>query len=178
MADPSVVVDRALSVHQEYPNKRLVVHFLPPHTPFLVRGGEPIPEDSEYRTFHGVRNGTVTESEMREVYRENVEYVLDFVEELVDGLDGKTVVSADHGELLGEGVSAACRLLHPRWSFRDRANFDYGHYSKIRVPELVEVPWLELPHNGRRRIVAADEPAGVEMDEEAIDEQLEALGYK
>lgn len=59
---------------------------------------------------------------VREAYRENLDLALAEVARLLDAAPGRTVVTADHGELLGEGG---------RW----------GHATGAR-PELVEVPWF------------------------------------
>jgi hypothetical protein len=177
MADPERVLEKAIELHERYPNKRLIVHFLPPHTPFLRKDGESLSDDSEYRTFAAVREGRVRRSEIEAVYRENVEYVLNYVTTLLDRINGKTVVTADHGELLGEGIPTYLRLLHPRWPFAERHKFEYAHYNGIRVPELIKIPWLEVGGE-RREIVAADGPAGVEMETDDLEEQLSALGYK
>jgi hypothetical protein len=48
----------------------------------------------------------------------------------------------------------------------------------MRMPELVEVPWLVIDSEQRRDIVAADEPVGTEMETNSIEQQLEALGYR
>jgi len=178
VVEPATVVKEAMALHREYPDKRLIVHFLQPHTPFLVRGGERIPAGSPYRNYDAARRGEIPEAAIRQVYEENVANVLEYVGELVEEIDGKTVVTADHGELLGEGVGALNRILHPRWSLSSRRNFDYGHYSHIRMPELVEVPWLVIDGERRRDIVSADEPIGVEMETNSIEQQLEALGYR
>lgn len=178
IVEPSVVVEKTLELNEKHPDKRLVTHFLQPHTPFLLRDGEQLPSDSPYRDYDAVRDGEVSPDTIRDIYRENLTEVLGHVGELAEQLDGRTVVTADHGELLGEGVGATTQFLHPRWSFRDRRNFDFGHYSHVRMPELTTVPWQVIEGDGRRDVVAADEPAGVEMETNSIEQQLEALGYK
>lgn len=177
VVDPATVVEEAIALNEKYPDKRLVVHFLQPHTPFLLRDGR-IPEDSPYRNYDAVRRGDISEAAIRQVYQENVSNVLEYVEELVENINGKTVVTADHGELLGEDIGVLNKLLHPRWPFLRRQNFKYGHYSHIRMRELVEVPWLVIDSGQRRDVVAADEPAGIEMETDSIEQQLEALGYR
>lgn len=175
--EPEPVVEKILEYNQKYPNKRLIAHFLPPHTPFLVKDGEKLSSDSPYRTFTAARRGEITAAEIRSVYTENVGHVLSYVAELVRELGGKTVVTADHGELLGEGVPWYIRLVHPRWEWSKRHYFDFGHYTGLYEPELVTVPWLEIESESRREVVAADEPAGDDIQESAIEEQLQALGY-
>lgn len=88
------------------------------------------------------------------------------------------MITADHGEILGEGIPQLYELLHPRWPFRKRYHYDYAHYDHIRCPELVEVPWVELEVSTRRDVTEADTSEGIDMDEEAIESRLEALGYR
>lgn len=62
---------------------------------------------------------------MDEVYTENLAFVLEAVSGLVEDLPGKTVVTADHGELLGE-------------------NGYYGHSYVPAHEKVSTVPWLEV----------------------------------
>jgi len=175
---PELVVEKTLEKHEEYPNKRLISHFLQPHPPFVIRDGNHISPGSKYRDYTAAREGKLSAEVVRSVYEDNVAYVLDFVEELVDSLPGKTVVTADHGEILGEGVGLLYEVIHPRWSFRNRRRFDYAHYDYIRQSELVEVPWLVVESDERREITTSSESAGIEMNDEIVEDRLEALGYR
>ncbi len=70
-----------------------------------------------------VRNGT-REAAM-DLYEENLRIVLESVADLIPKLDGRVVVTADHGEAFGEeGV--------------------WEHHIETHIPPLVEVPWLEV----------------------------------
>lgn len=70
-----------------------------------------------------VRNGT--RDAAMELYEENLRIALESVAELTKELDGKVVVTADHGEAFGEqGV--------------------WEHHIETHIPPLVEVPWLEV----------------------------------
>lgn len=69
------------------------------------------------------RNGT--RETLEEYYEDNLRLALEEVEELVEELDGKVVVTSDHGEAFGEqGV--------------------WEHHIETHIPALVEVPWLEV----------------------------------
>lgn len=57
-------------------------------------------------------------------YEENLKLALKEIRKIVDRLPGKIIVTADHGESLGE-------------------NGLYGHPSGYRVPTQLEVPWFE-----------------------------------
>ena len=176
LTDPKPVVERAVELHENFPNKRHIVHLLPPHVPHKFKDGGEIPVDSPYRNYEAARAGEVDASEMRDVYTENYKYVLDAIQPLLDEINGKVVITADHGELLGEGMPRWMKLLHNRWG-NQWQKYDFGHYGDIDVPELVDVPWLELPVETRRDIVSEPSVAD-EYDTEGIEEHLKALGYR
>ncbi|MFC6718487.1 hypothetical protein ACFQGT_00800 [Natrialbaceae archaeon GCM10025810] len=70
-----------------------------------------------------VKNGT-REAALA-LYEENLRIALEAVADLVPELDGRVVVTADHGEAFGEeGV--------------------WEHHIETHIPPLVEVPWLEV----------------------------------
>jgi len=54
----------------------------------------------------------------------------------------------------------------------------YGHHRGLYVDQLVEVPWLVVPGNRRKRI-RADAPteSAASEDERDIDSHLRQLGY-
>jgi hypothetical protein len=82
---------------------------------------------------------------------------------LIERLDGKTVITADHGNLVGERLSPVPVK-------------GYGHPGYLRKDELVLVPWMELEYDSRREIVA-ESPAEDTAQPEVDKEKLEALGY-
>jgi hypothetical protein len=178
LINPELVVDKTIEMHERYPNKRIIAHLLPPHQPYLVKDGEKLNIDSIYTTFEAARKGNLSAEDIKAVYAENVKHSLKYVSKLVMNLDGKTVVTSDHGELLGKKIPRFAALLHPRWPFSKRHYFRYGHYRYMPEPELVEIPWLEI--EGERRTVRADDPIQSELDfdEQSIEQQLEMLGYK
>lgn len=194
---PHEVVDSTKQIYKKYPNKRLIIHFMQPHLPFIGSVGEdminrfkqlPAEEQSEFLHTdskprlklrkqsdqqynfknpyfdHGkfIESGYLSYEKAREGYAENLKIALDHVETLVDRIDGKSVVTADHGELLGE------RVLGKKC---------YGHPDICRR-ELRVVPWHIIDSNNRRDIIS-DEPVNSrDMDETELDKHLHALGYK
>jgi hypothetical protein len=68
------------------------------------------------------------------------------------------------------------KVLHDRWG-NQWHKYDFGHYSDVDVPELVEVPWLELPVDERREIVS-ESPVTDSYESEDLEDKLEALGYR
>lgn len=112
--------------------------------------------------------GYVSPAELQAVYVENLERVLEHVERLVERLDGKTVITADHGELLGETTNLYSRLTGDR----------YEHPGYVWTPELRLVPWLVVPWENRRDIVAERPVERDDVDDEVVEEHLRALGYQ
>jgi hypothetical protein len=173
---PQRVVDLAREVHERYPHKRLIVHFMQPHQPFIGETADQlratVPDDAapegyeEFKQDHihyHLAREYVTVEQFRQAYEETLEFVLEYVEELLSTLGGKSVITADHGELLGE------RVLGRQ---------TYGHNSKWDCPELREVPWFVVEADERRQI-EPDDPIGYdELDAQAREEHMRALGYR
>lgn len=137
--DPSKITDISVNTHNKNPDKRLIIHFMQPHS-----------------------GGLVTEGESREQrYRLAIRRVMDQVFILDEMLDGKTVITADHGELFNTGI-------------RKKLGFD-THVPRLRFPELVNVPWAEL--NGNRRNVTTGTTSATDTDTNVIEERLRDLGY-
>lgn len=162
---PEPVTDEAKRVHDEYPDKRLIVHYVQPHSPFIGQTAR------KYFTKYGLatpsqlaKKPDITTERIRAAYEETLEVTLPYVSELVEHLDGKTVVTADHGELLGERY----------WPIPFRG---FGHPEGIYREELVKVPWFEIPTDGRKRITA-ETPEQDKVEGDEIDERLRDLGYK
>lgn len=177
---PEPVSEAIKDAHEEYPDKRILGHFIQPHQPFIGPAGEEIDEvgmtaydelagedaDVDRKVWEQLRHGEISSELVWRAYRENLDLVLPHVERLCDDLEGKIVVTADHGNLLGEFI----------FPFPARG---FGHPSGIGVENLVKVPWLEVPCQERRDIVA-EPPVGSAADagENERLERLEALGYR
>lgn len=161
---PETVTDRAIEAAEEYPNKRHVVHYMQPHQPYLGPMGEKLTFGSTLA--ETVERNDLSRGDVLRAYRENLQLGLDAVERLVDAIDGKTVISADHGEHLGERE----RPLPVRF---------YGHMEGLYTNELVDVPWHVLESGQRRRIVAEEpDEDRTSIDIDAVEQNLRNLGYK
>lgn len=165
---PKTVTRAARRARALYPGKRLVVHYMQPHYPFITLGpvrGLIVPNERSSETgkmvsairrrisiliqrhlgprvFYlfgelgrsmGLAHSHPVEviaqkygnNTLQRAYRENLEIALEQVSKLVEALPGKTVISADHGYLLGE-------------------NGEYAQES-LKSPHLLfEVPWFEV----------------------------------
>lgn len=180
---PEAVNRAAEKAVEEHPGKRLIVHYLQPHCPYIgqqpagtgyprqhpsvrvVLGGvegfqgrsavrqrlldlvkalsnAPFVKQSGFLNEGSVWSlrellGLPPESPMdalrrergveglREAYSKNLELVLRFAADLVEALDGVVVITADHGELLGE-----------------EGRFSHGRGRSERL--LLEIPWFRI----------------------------------
>jgi hypothetical protein len=170
---PETVTREAINTAGEFPNKRILVHYMQPHYPFLGadtdfdKGHIDDSAADELTTWMQVMTGEVdiAHSALWEAYTENLRRALPHVEELVETVTGKAVVTSDHGNMLGERSSP---IPIREW----------GHPQGIWTDELVCVPWLETKWKERREIISEppdSESAGSESD--SVEERLESLGY-
>jgi len=173
---PDVLSDEAIRVWNDRDPDRMIVHYMQPHKPYI-----PAPDSAKmkhsdftinlFRVFATRALGTypdfkkaearrdnLPDSELRELYNENLEYVVDTLDRtILRNIDADIVISSDHGELLGEeGI--------------------YHHPAFTRYAELRTVPWARVnvtpdgQYSPRQRIKDGDNGD--------IEEKLEALGYK
>lgn len=186
---PKTVTKKALRAQGEFPKKRLIIHFLQPHLPYLGQKASEIRSKKDV-SIGGMRVGQtsyidsdgsidmnrirlkeaseydISDEELREMYRETLEIALSSVEVLVEGLSGKTVITADHGEMFGERIFPLSKRI-------------YEHPQGLRTDQLCIVPWLEFNSDFRRKTVE-EEPINQndEYDDDLIKDRLTALGYQ
>jgi hypothetical protein len=184
---PENVVEMSRRVFENHPDKRYIVHFMQPNVPFLGPTAEEVRE--RLLTEHDVvfagmteiedgreprqelgtlkaacEEGYITRETLWQAYEENVEIALEYVKKLLDELDGKTAVTADHGEMLGERL--------PPMFFRQ-----FGHSPEVYTEELRTVPWF-VPEFDSRRETRSDPPIEREqLDDDVVKERLSQLGY-
>lgn len=178
---PETMTERALEAADRYPDKRLLVHFNQPHAPFIgeprlgnrnasaIRNralgeAEPDPRERRPTPFELLGRGDVSYEDVWNSYLANLQRALPAVEELLESLEGRNVVTSDHGNALGE-------YARP---FPIRV---YGHPLGILIPALIEVPW-HVYDNGPRKEIRAEAPvrSGKDVSEDTED-RLRMLGY-
>lgn len=187
---PETVAQAVRDAAEQYPNKRIVGHFVQPHHPFIgpfgreqvserlgnelarreALGDEPTEARGDDRVWTMVEDGQVDLDTVVKAYDENLELVLPIVANLVESLTGKTVVTSDHGNLLDE----------PAYPIVSVGSRRYAHPRFATAEPLVKVPWLICPHE-QRRSITADPPTqsdlGKKEDDDVVSERLAALGY-
>lgn len=169
---PEAVSESAVEAAEQYPNKRLLIHYMQPHYPFISSDlslGEDHLEN-ESRDINFWKRATIGQldlnpDEVWEAYAENLREVLPEALELGKRLDGKSVITADHGNVFGERATP----IPVR---------DWGHPPGIYTDELVTVPWVELPSASRKRVVEGDQhTVDSNPDKDLVEERLHELGY-
>ncbi|MHC3437912.1 alkaline phosphatase family protein [Natrialbaceae archaeon A-gly3] len=178
---PEPVTDAAIEAADRFPHKRLIVHYMQPHYPFIgdrglevdqstVTPGEPGKNDhgrSDLWQRLEKRDSRIELDTVREAYKENHELVSAELFDLLNGISGKVVVTADHANLIGERS----------WPIPVRM---YGHPSGTPHPNLRRVPRIEID-SGPRPVIEPEEPIAAperNADDVRVKEQLEALGYR
>jgi len=184
---PEDIVKMTLRAHEKHPNKRIISHFMQPHRPYIGDTATEIAQiaekndldtsitgtvhDTSYDTnnlhnmasFEAYQLGLISRETLRQAYRETLQIVLSYAEKLVEELNGKTVITSDHGDYLGD---------RPFPYLKRQVGHPYEFTSQLRV-----VPWLVIQSDRRRRI-EAEKPIGFEQpDSETINNRLKALGY-
>lgn len=172
---PAVMTDRVLAAHERFPDKRILAHYVQPHIPFIGETGRRIPHEvvfaqtiirqgtDEQNIWEALRAGDVDRDTVWRAYVENLELALPHVETLLEGVEGRTVVTADHGNVFGEhGL--------------------YGHPPRRHVPELITVPWLVHDRGPRRDVRAGEIRSQADHYQavtggDAVSERLADLGY-
>jgi len=147
-----IMTEAAIDASDRFPNKRLVVHYMQPHYPFVR-------SDTTFDKEHLVNDGTsesseenvwgqkfagelsVTHEELWSMYVDNLKYVLDHVEDLIDALIGKSIITSDHGNYVGERASP-------------------------------------IPIREREIVAESDEESADDIESKVMSERLRDLGYK
>lgn len=121
------VADSARQMAAQHPHKRLVVHFMQPHYPFVPRalggGGRALRgraaadggQRKERCVWARALTGDVDWDDVEDGYRANLDYVLGVVSDLVADVDTeqKIVVTADHGNAINERYWGIPLVGHP-----------------------------------------------------------------
>jgi hypothetical protein len=184
---PETTLNSAVEAYEEYQNKRLVVHFMQPHTPYLSERAAELRErvsdeyeigfsqvemvtgaNQEYQSqipnlLQAYKHGYISKNELEQVYADNLYLVLDYVEQLLNRIEGKTIITADHSESFGDFAELYGTEI-------------YGHKGYALSSELREVPWLVLDRD-RRQTFAEPPVETVSVSEDVVRENLRDLGY-
>jgi hypothetical protein len=153
------VTDVAIEAGRQYANSRdrMIVHYMQPHFPSVP---EPIGHGNKFdNVWKGLMVGKGNEDEIWESYIENLRYVLDHVEVLLENVNADTVaITADHGNAKGE------------WGV-------YGHPLGVPIDCVKTVPWCTTTATDEqtRTTSVIKVATGVA---ESVEDRLNSLGYR
>jgi hypothetical protein len=151
---PDPITDRAVSLHRRHQPERMIVHYMQPHYPMV-----PEPFDGDEKVWNLLRDGKVDRDDVWRRYRNNLRYVLDALPTLLHNVDAEnTVITADHGNLVGElGL--------------------YGHFGRVPHPNLREVPWARTTAIDTGEYTPDFEPVADTVTDDEVKDRLRDLGY-
>lgn len=178
---PEVMCKRALAASEAYPDKRLLVHFNQPHTPFVgeqqidgrgmnairktaLNEEGPDPRSRRRTPFEQLGAGELTRGEVWQAYRSNLGRAWESVRTLLGELEGLTAITSDHGNALGERA----------WPFPIRV---YGHPLGVLIPALTTVPWHTYQNGDRKDVVAEPPNQAADNIDADTEQRLRMLGY-
>lgn len=127
---PEPLIDDAKTARKLFPDKRIVVHFMQPHIPFVKSsiGGKDMDVEldfdiNRYSLWQKAEKGLYDRKDVWDAYRNNLGNFIDEIKSAGRGLDGKTAITSDHGNFVGE-------------------NGLYGHQFPHSTAEVMrKVPW-------------------------------------
>lgn len=151
---PRYTTDRAIRAGRSVDCERLMVHYMYPHDPYILADPKLQP-----RFDRALKSGSASREEVWEAYLDNLRFVLDEVELLLENLDrDNVVISADHGEAFGE------------YGF-------YRHPPACPIPSVRRVPWAKATASDE----GTYEPRAPAPEEtkttSTVNDRLKQLGY-
>lgn len=158
--DLDLVTDHAIHADRELTVPRLVLHYMPPHRPYIINA---IKENRELycyesNPFNHLRQGGDKDTVLN-AYSDMLNWVLDEVSTLLNNMDReKVVITADHGEAFGEfGV--------------------YNHHAGSLHPNTRWIPWVQTTADDEKTYTPKKHQIETENSQNVQQERLESLGY-
>lgn len=178
---PEKVAEATLEAYEEFPDKRILSHFMQPHYPFIGDSAHKIGNHAGYElTYRHVQGkdatrdhstvwslldeGEVDEEAVWRAYDGNLEIALPHVKRLVNEFDERTVVTSDHGNLVNERITP----------FGKRVS---GHPLETYTDQLRKVPWLIIEGQNRKQIYAEEPHERTNGESKVVTDRLADLGY-
>lgn len=160
---PDAMARATIEAHERYPDKRILSHWIQPHYPFV--GGDSLGYDFFGESiWHDLRRGHLDPATVYADYAATLDLAIPYVQEVLDAVDGRVVVTADHGNAFGERP----------WFYPFRL---YGHPRGILHPSIVDVPWAVIDCGPRRRITEGEARTVSAGDDDDVEARLASLGY-
>jgi hypothetical protein len=154
---PQYITDRAIAVGREQSPKRMILHYMQPHYPWVSRAIEQDRDIEEWEE-RPERSKTYGRNKVFNAYLDDLRFVLDEIQVLLDNVDAETVaISSDHGDAFGE------------WGI-------YGHGPGRFHPQVRYVPWAITSASDNNEYDPQIDPP--RETNSSMVSQLEALGYR
>lgn len=152
--NPRRITDETIRAMRDGEPEYAIAHYMQPHTPF--RNDSSIEESGS--VWDRIQTGTKDRDVAWEEYKDNLRWVMDEVELLIENVDAeKVVISADHGNVVGE------------WGC-------YGHRPYTPIPAVKKVPWVKTTATDTGQYTPETEMDET-VTEDVTQERLAALGY-
>lgn len=148
---PKTMFNYTLKSMKRFPNKKFIIHFIQPHYPYIgfhmddsfkifkdmVLNEQEIKikkniKDSLKKWYAQEIYSILDDKKLWKLYIHNFKLVFKYVNKLIKILPGKTIITSDHGEALGDKIKSWIPIRF------------YGHKTKFRIKPLIEIPWLEV----------------------------------
>lgn len=105
---PEAVLRDAETAEKLFPDKKKIIHFMQPHHPFvnfdIVEDGfdDILKTEIHDNEWDLAMRGEISHNVVKEAYKDNLELVMPYAKNIGDKISGKTMITADHGNLMGE----------------------------------------------------------------------------
>lgn len=154
--EPRAITDETISVMRESDPEYTIAHYMQPHTPFRDSDGL----EHNGSVWERIQRGEKDYNEAWEEYKDNLRWVLDDVQLLLENVEAeKVAITADHGNAIGE------------WGC-------YGHRPYVPNPAVKQVPWVETTASDEGTYEPGPREESESVSDKEIEDRLEALGYK
>ncbi|KZN24113.1 hypothetical protein A4G99_06585 [Haladaptatus sp. R4] len=161
---PRPLTNEAVRTWRQETPERMIIHYMQPHFPAIgsdVNIGGKIEKakfgDPGRDFWLEMRLGSISDKDAWRAYRDNLEYVFEEVELLMENVTGTVAITADHGNAFGE------------WGA-------YGHPAGYPIPQLRRVPW-DVYDCTDERTFTTTEPEKYEATATEVEDRLYDLGY-
>lgn len=162
------VTDHGITANRSGEFDRVILHYMQPHFPFiggeqfghLGRGAFGIGSGQGQNVWRMIDRGEVNPEDAIDAYYDNLRYAFESVETVLENVDGRVVVSADHANALGE------------WNM-------WGHRAYVPFRAVREVPWDERDCVDKKTYESDTTLADLQEDgtTEDVRDRLRSLGY-
>lgn len=127
---PENVNKEVIQAITQYPNKKLIIHYLQPHDPFIGENYKKYILLNQTESQSNLRQPDYIKLKegaegIRQAYEENLNLVMESITKILPYFKRKVVIMGDHGEYLGEHNL-------------------FGHLVDDRFEEIWEIPYLEV----------------------------------